>query len=89
MMDGALTLLQESIKARPGEWLWQHNRWKQQTPHILYKRFRQDCICIILPDEGFGGAPPPSPNPEMIYPLAFLSLLVPEKYQAHPSDRSR
>ncbi len=29
MMDQTLTLLQESIKLSPGEWLWQHNRWKQ------------------------------------------------------------
>ena len=51
MMNESLTILQESIKESPGEWLWQHNRWKQQTPQILYKRFRKDCICIILPDD--------------------------------------
>ncbi len=81
MMDLLLTELQESIKRSPGEWLWQHNRWKQQTTHNLYKRFRQDCICIILPDEGFLELLPHLPTLKEIYPLVFLFLLVPEKYR--------
>ncbi len=84
MMDRALTQLQESIKHSPGEWLWQHNRWKQQTTHNLYKRFRQDCICIILPEDGFEEFLPHLPTLKEIYPLVFLFLLVPEKYQAVP-----
>lgn len=81
MMNQALTLLQESIKQAPGEWLWQHNRWKQQTTHNLYKRFRQDCISIILPEVGFEELLPHLPTLKEIYPLAFLFLLVPEKYR--------
>lgn len=80
MMDQALTQLQESIKRSPGEWLWQHNRWKQQTTHNLYKRFRQDCICIILPEIGFEELLPHLPTLKEIYPLVFLFLLVPKKY---------
>jgi len=81
MMDKALTQLQESIIRSPGEWLWQHNRWKQQTTHNLYKRFRQDCICIILPEEGFEEIRPHLATLKEIYPLVFLFLLVPEKYR--------
>lgn len=84
MMDKALTLLQESIKDSPGEWLWQHNRWKQQTTNNLYKRFRQDCICIILPEEGFLEILPHLPTLKQIYPIVFLFLLVPEKYRNIP-----
>jgi KDO2-lipid IV(A) lauroyltransferase len=84
MMDKALTLLQESIKHSPGEWLWQHNRWKQQTTHNLYKRFRQDCICIILPEVGFHDLLPHLATLKAIYPLVFLFLLVPEKYRNIP-----
>ena len=84
MMDKALTLLQESIMRSPGEWLWQHNRWKQQTTHNLYKRFRQDCICIILPEEGFQEILPHLSTLKEIYPLVFLFLLVPEKYRKEP-----
>lgn len=84
MMDKALTLLQESIKRSPGEWLWQHNRWKQQTTHNLYKRFRQDCICVILPEKGFHDLLPHLQTLKEIYPLVFLFLLVPEKYRNIP-----
>lgn len=84
IMDQTLTLLQESIKESPGEWLWQHNRWKQQTTHNLYKRFRQDCICIILPDEGLEELLPHLPTLKEIYPLVFLFLLVPEKHRNTP-----
>lgn len=80
MMNQALTLLQESIKHYPGEWLWQHNRWKQQTPQIIYKRFRQDCICIILPPEEqkLKEILPHLPTLKSIYPVNFLFLIAPE-----------
>lgn len=84
MMDQALMLLQENVKQSPGEWLWQHNRWKQQNTHNLYKRFRQDCICIILPDEGLTDLLPHLPTLKSIYSLAFLFLIVPEKHRHVP-----
>ncbi len=84
MMNELLTQLQESIKDSPGEWLWQHNRWKQQTPQILYKRFRQDCICLILPEEpdAFEMFRNHLPTLKTIYPLVFFSIFVPERYRA-------
>jgi KDO2-lipid IV(A) lauroyltransferase len=83
MMDQTLTLLQESIKYSPGEWLWQHNRWKQQTMHNLYRRFRQDCICVILP-ENLEPLLPHLPTLKEIYAPAFLSLIVPASHQNTP-----
>ncbi len=79
MMDQALSLMQESIKKSPGEWLWQHNRWKQQTLKTLYKRFRQDCVCIILPqeEEALQKILPHLPTLKMIYSVDFLSLVAP------------
>lgn len=84
MMNQILTLLQESIRTSPGEWLWQHNRWKQQTPQILYKRFRQDCVCIILPEEeaAFKRVSEHLPTLKQIYPLDFLFLLIPERHRS-------
>ncbi len=82
IMDQALTLLQESIIRSPGEWLWQHNRWKQQTMHNLYKRFRHDCLCVILPEENFETLLPHLHTLKFIYPLVFLFLLVPQRYRA-------
>lgn len=86
LMNASLTILQESIKASPGEWLWQHNRWKQQTPQILYKRFRKDCICIILPDneETFKKLHPHLAALKQIYPMDFLFLLVHERNRGEP-----
>ena len=86
MMNQVLTLLQESIKTSPGEWLWQHNRWKQQTPQFLYKRFRQDCICLILPEkpEEFHALLAHLPTLKQIYPLNFLFLVVPDCYRSTP-----
>jgi hypothetical protein len=76
MMDVALHLMQESIRKSPGEWLWQHNRWKQQTLHVLYKRFRHESICIILDEqEEFL---PHLATLRSIYQGAFLSMLVPK-----------
>ena len=81
LMDHSLTLLQESIKRSPAEWLWQHNRWKQQTPRNIYKRFRKDSILIILPQEEkpFSNLLKHLPTFRLIYPSDFLFLMVPEK----------
>jgi KDO2-lipid IV(A) lauroyltransferase len=86
IMNTLMTMLQESIKRYPGEWLWQHNRWKQQTPQNLYKRFRQDCLCAILPqDEAqFNAILPHLATLKKIYPLDFLFLIVPAQYRHIP-----
>lgn len=47
-MKKVLTLFEESIKARPHEWLWIHNKWKQQLPGRLKKPFRHDAVAFIF-----------------------------------------
>lgn len=49
LLQEALLPLEESIKANPSEWLWQHNRWKQQLLGKIKKNYRQDAIAVILP----------------------------------------
>lgn len=83
MMDHSLTLLQDSIKEAPGEWLWQHNRWKQQTPQILYKPFRYDSICLILPEDPTAIFPHLQTFKE-IYSTNFLFLFAPEAHKNIP-----
>jgi KDO2-lipid IV(A) lauroyltransferase len=80
MMNQLLNLMQKSIWQHPGEWLWQHNRWKQQTLKTLHKRFRQDCICIILPQDepSLQKILPHLQSLKKIYCVDFLSLLAPE-----------
>ncbi len=76
MMDTVLTLLQKSILERPGEWLWQHNRWKQQTPKTVYKNYRYDSICLILPQDA-AKILPHLPTFRLIYPLDSLFIFAP------------
>jgi Kdo2-lipid IVA lauroyltransferase/acyltransferase len=85
LMNESLSLLQKSIKDRPQEWLWQHNRWKQQTPKVIYKRFRHDCICIILPKElqNFEKIIPHLSILKAIYNRDFIFILCPKKYKSY------
>ncbi|MGH7198042.1 MAG: lysophospholipid acyltransferase family protein, partial [Candidatus Omnitrophota bacterium] len=50
-MQQVLAVFEATIKERPHEWLWIHNRWKQQLPGRLAKRFRHDAIAFIFPDD--------------------------------------
>lgn len=83
LMDAALTLLQESVRISPDEWLWQHNRWKQHTPQTLYKPFRHDSVCIVLP-ENPQALLPHLATLKTIYAKSFLFLFAPASLQGTP-----
>jgi KDO2-lipid IV(A) lauroyltransferase len=83
MMKEALFILEEDIRKRPGQWLWQHNRWKQETPDNVYYRYRWDSILIILP-KNF--APSSLETFRTIYPKAFLTIFAPLGYSTALSD---
>lgn len=51
LMRASLAHLEKKIGEEPGQWLWSHNRWKQQTPDKLKRRFRHESILIILPQD--------------------------------------
>ncbi len=80
MMNAALQLLETSIRKSPGEWLWQHNRWKQQTPRVVYKPFRHDALAIVLPPEPerLRSLLPQLTAFREIYPRGFLAVMAPE-----------
>lgn len=74
MMKESLLILEDDIRKRPGQWLWQHNRWKQETPDNVYYQYRWDTILIILPKDfdletlhTF----------REIYPKAFMTIFTP------------
>ncbi len=50
-MREALFIFEQSIQKRPHEWLWIHNRWKQQPPGKLKKEFRHDSLAFIFSED--------------------------------------
>jgi len=79
LMNKVLSLLEESIRKRPSEWLWQHNRYKQLTPHKIYREYRHDSILIILPRDprAIKQSKALSLLLSKIYDGAFITLLSP------------
>lgn len=86
MMNQALSFLEQKILASPGEWLWQHNRWKQQTPQNVYKKFRYDAICVVLPQNLslLQSMLPHLATFRKIYPRDFLFLCAPQEARHLP-----
>jgi len=82
LMDYALDLFGQSVIKHPGEWLWQHNRWKQETPKRVYYRYRHDSILAILPPA------PAIDTLREIYPHAFLTFLLPSNTPFHPNEET-
>jgi Kdo2-lipid IVA lauroyltransferase/acyltransferase len=79
LMKAALAHLEETIKEQPGQWLWSHNRWKQQTPDKLKKRFRYETILIILPckEQALRSLIPALSVFREIYPHEFITIYTP------------
>ena len=79
LMTSTLSILEKSIREKPGEYLWQHNRWKQDPHSTLKKRFKKDCLAIILPEkkEEYEFLKPHLSTFRSLYPKSFISLFSP------------
>lgn len=79
LMLQTLAIYEDSIRERPHEWLWVHNRWKQQTLDRIKKPFRQDSMALFLPDseEILNDLP----KIRELYPKEHISLFVPRSFQ--------
>lgn len=77
LMSESLGRLEEKIKEEPGQWLWSHNRWKQQTPDRLKKRFRHESILIILSEKNQTLISDLKTFRE-IYPQEFITVYAPQ-----------
>lgn len=77
MMDEAMRCLEKSIAETPEQWMWVHDRWKQQGIDHVKRKYRYGFILIILPLN-------PAPFLEIlplfraIYPRSFLTFFVPK-----------
>lgn len=77
MMDMAMRYLESSIAKRPEQWMWVHDRWKQQGIDHVKRKYRFGFVLIILP-------PDPSPFLKIlplfraIYLRSFLTFFVPK-----------
>jgi KDO2-lipid IV(A) lauroyltransferase len=78
MMDQALAYYQESIKACPEQWLWIHNRWKQQTLDAIHRPYRCDSIALFLPDDET--LLRDIQQIRTLYPTEHLALFVPKNH---------
>lgn len=73
MMNQALGYLEKSIATRPGDWLWQHDRWKQSGTNNVKRKYRFSFILVILTE----ASKPLVEAIEKIYPRAFITYLIP------------
>lgn len=82
LMKASLALLEASIMETPGQWLWSHNRWKQQTPEKIKRKFRHESILIILPQERelFQTIMASLSAFREIYPHEFISVFTPQQW---------
>ncbi len=83
LMNKSLEILQSSISQYPGQWLWQHNRYKQQDLKTLYRAYRFESIAIILPEaeQKLKMLLAHLPMLKRIYQKDFIFLFMPKKYQ--------
>lgn len=76
LMKTSLQILEEDILKAPGQWLFSHNRWKQQTLKRINKRFRYESILIILPTQSqkLNQLLPQLDVFRDVYPTEFLTI---------------
>lgn len=76
LMDRAMSHFEKSISDSPDQWLWIHDRWKQQTIDHVKRAYRYGFILVILPI-----TPDATLEEDLkkIYPRSFLSFVKPEQ----------
>ncbi len=78
LMDETLKRFEKSIQACPEQWMWVHDRWKQQKIDHVKRKYRYGFVMAILP---------PNFDPALlkllrkIYPRSFLTLYSPTKVE--------
>ncbi len=79
MMNHILGQLEASILQNPGQWLWAHNRWKQEEADLVYYRFRYESIAVVVDEKNqIESTQNFLFELRKIYPRAFIDLICPE-----------
>lgn len=81
IMKEALKYLEESIRKHPADWLWIHNRWKQQPSSKIKRAFRHESICVVLESKK---EIPLLFTLKKIYPYESITAFIPKRYQKEP-----
>lgn len=83
MMDLVMRDFEKEVTQNPGQWLWQHKRWKQEGYNFIKHKYKAESLLFILPkdkeafdfvNEGLWVFP-------QIYQRSFLTFLVPEEHK--------
>ncbi|MBS0615446.1 MAG: hypothetical protein JSR58_02710 [Verrucomicrobia bacterium] len=77
LMREVLHLFEKSVEKHPEEWLWVHNRFKQQLPGRIPKKLRHDAVLCILPP--YPGLIEQLPRLRELYPSECLAALCPRE----------
>lgn len=83
MMNEVMSQLETHVKKHPGQWLWQHKRWKQEGFHRVYKEYKADSILFILPQDPklFKKINEGIEILSQIYRRSFLTFMVPNQFK--------
>lgn len=80
LMREALDLLAASILENPSQWLWQHNRWKQQCAGTVKRPYRFDAVRVLLPEDAqkLQNLAPHIATLRAIYPTEHFTVAAPK-----------
>lgn len=75
LMDRSIAHLEQSIKDAPDQWMWIHDRWKQQGIDHVKRIYRYGFILVIIPSKEELEL---RERLKKVYPRSFLTFLTPE-----------
>lgn len=83
LMDQVMAGLEKHIAKHPGQWLWQHKRWKQEGYFWIQKKYKGDVLLFILPQDPtlFEYFNQSIDIITKIYTKSFIIFMVPKAYK--------
>lgn len=85
MMNQAMQTLESSIAETPGEWLWQHDRWKQVHIDHIKRKYRYSFVLVTLPEDPTPFLPAIE-QLRKLYPRSLFTFYVPKGTKLEQED---